>query len=78
MTTLTKTNIHEQIQEQLVEARELCDIKGVNSAECAAAFDALEELQAEASHQREVKPETFFEKYCKDHPEADECRIYDD
>ncbi len=78
MTTMTKTNIQEQIQEQLVEARELCDVNGVNSAECAAAFDALEELQAEASHQRDVKPKTSLERYCDDNPGADECRIYDD
>lgn len=30
----------------------ICTTKGETSPECAAAWDALEELQAEASHQR--------------------------
>ena len=72
------TNIEEKIQEEVEEARAICDINGSNSPECAAAWDAVEELQAEASHQRQDKPKTAFEKYCDDNPEADECRLYDD
>jgi hypothetical protein len=44
----------------------------------AAAWDAVEELQAEASHQKQVKPKNSFEKYCDDNPDAAECRIYDE
>ncbi|MBF2018395.1 MAG: Calvin cycle protein CP12 [Rivularia sp. T60_A2020_040] len=72
------SDIKDKIQEELQEARAVCDTSGSNSAECAAAWDAVEELQAEASHQRESKPKNSLEKYCDENPEADECRVYDD
>lgn len=77
------SDIQDKITEELQSAREACDTSGSNSAECAAAWDAVEELQAEASHQRAAKPATSatkrsFETYCEDNPEADECRIYED
>jgi hypothetical protein len=38
----------------------------------------VEELQAEASHQREKgSDKTSLEAYCDTNPEADECRVYD-
>lgn len=73
-----KTNIQEQIQEEIEQARTVCDVAGGTSAECAAAWDAVEELQAEASHQRQSKPKNSLEKYCDDNPDADECRLYED
>ncbi|MEB3220346.1 MAG: Calvin cycle protein CP12 [Nostocales cyanobacterium 94392] len=72
------SDIKDKIQEELEEARAVCDTSGSNSAECAAAWDAVEELQAEASHQRQSKPKNSLEKYCDENPEADECKIYDD
>lgn len=73
------SNIQEKIQKELEEARNACDTSGDNSAECAAAWDAVEELQAEASHQRQQEPKkTSLEKYCDDNPDADECRVYED
>lgn len=74
------SNIQEQIEQEREEARAICDIKGGASGECAAAWDAVEELQAEASHQR-VETEhvkNSLEQYCDDNPDALECRIYDD
>ncbi|MGA7934248.1 MAG: Calvin cycle protein CP12 [Kovacikia sp.] len=72
------SDIQEKINQELAEARSVCDVNGSTSPECAAAWDAVEELQAEASHQRETKPKTSFEQYCDDNPEAAECRLYDD
>ncbi len=72
------SDIQEKIEQERAEARVVCNLSGTNSPECAAAWDAVEELQAEASHQRQVRPKTSFEKYCDEHPDADECRIYDD
>ncbi len=72
------SDIQDKIQEELKGAREACDTSGKNSAECAAAWDAVEELQAEASHQRQSKPKNSLEKYCDENPDADECRVYDD
>jgi predicted GTPase len=72
-----KSDIQAQIQEEVEEARAVCDISGTNSAECAAAWDAVEELQAEASDQRLKKKKNSLEQYCDDNPEAIECRIDD-
>ncbi len=72
------SDIQNKISEEVKQAREVCDTSGDRSAECAAAWDAVEELQAEASHQRQEKQKTSFEKYCDDNPEAAECRVYDD
>ena len=73
------SDIKEKIEDELKQARAACDINGSTSPECAAAWDAVEELQAEASHQRETKPKkNSLEIYCDDNPEAAECRIYED
>ena len=71
------TNIQDKIAEEVANAREVCSTD--NPQECAAAWDAVEELQAEASHQKEAtSKKNSLEKYCDDNPEAAECRIYDD
>ncbi len=73
------SDIHNQIEKERDQAREVCEIKGDGSAECAAAWDAVEELQAEAAHQRQNHPKkNSLEKYCDDNPDAVECRVYDD
>jgi uncharacterized protein YgiB involved in biofilm formation len=72
------SNIQEQIEKEREQARLACDTSGATSSECAAAWDAVEELQAEASHQRQVKPKNSLEQYCDDNPDAAECRVYDD
>lgn len=72
-------NIHEKIEQELENARAVCSGEGASAGECAAAWDAVEELQAEASHQRENQPQkTSLEQYCDLNPEAAECRVYDD
>jgi hypothetical protein len=73
---MSQNDLLEQIEEERTNARAVCDAKGVDSPECAAAFDALEEVQAAASHKPVAK--TNFEKYCGDNPDAVECRIYED
>ncbi len=74
------SNIQEKIDRELEQARAACDKDGADSKECAAAWDAVEELQAAASHKREANqtPKTSLEQYCEDNPDAAECRIYDD
>ena len=72
------SDIKEQIQKEVESARETCDVSGSESQECAAAWDAVEELQAEASHRKAKGPaKSSFEQYCDNNPEADECRVYD-
>ncbi|MCE2721275.1 MAG: Calvin cycle protein CP12 [Dolichospermum sp.] len=76
--TQTTSDIQDKIEKEVEEARSVCDISGSNSAACAAAWDAVEELQAAASHQSKEKPKNSLETYCDAHPDADECRLYED
>jgi hypothetical protein len=70
--------LEEAIFEAIAEARETCDLSGSNSANCAVAWDIVEELQAEKSHKQQVtKSKSSLESYCDRHPEAVECLIYD-
>jgi len=70
--------LEDEIQKALQAARAICAEKGATSRECAAAWDIVEELQAEAAHQRAEKPvKTYFEEYCEEFPEAVEARMYD-
>ena len=73
------TNIQSKIDQERVQAREVCSTEGAASGDCAAAWDAVEELQAEASHQKETKPaKSSLDTYCDDNPDALECRVYED
>ncbi|MGB3533389.1 MAG: Calvin cycle protein CP12 [Microcoleaceae cyanobacterium] len=72
------SNIEETIEKERAEARTVCDSEGGTSKECAAAWDAVEELQAEASHQKQTKPKNSLEVYCDENPDAAECRVYED
>jgi hypothetical protein len=73
------SNIQQEIEKELANARAVCGTEGSSAADCAAAWDAVEELQAEAAHQRQSHPQkTSLEKYCEDNPDAAECRLYED
>lgn len=72
------SNIQDQIEKERDQARAVCDTKGATSGDCAAAWDAVEELQAEASHQRTTKPKNSLEQFCDDNPDAAECRLYEE
>ena len=73
------SDIQAKIEQERQQAREVCDLEGATSGECAAAWDAVEELQAEASHQKQNAPQkSSLEKYCDDNPDALECRVYED
>lgn len=70
--------LEQELQEELKKARLICEQKGIRSEECAAAWDAVEEIQAEIAHQRAEKIDTtFFDDYCEEYPELLETRIYD-
>ncbi len=73
--------LQDKIQQAIEEARAICAAKGSASKECAAAWDEVEELQAEASHQkaeRMLSAKSSFDEYCAANPDALECRIYED
>ena len=70
--------LEQRIEAAIQEARSLCSQKGVTSKECAAAWDIVEELQAEAAHQKaERLDKTAFDEYCEEYPDAAEARSYD-
>ncbi|MBW4573121.1 MAG: Calvin cycle protein CP12 [Tolypothrix carrinoi HA7290-LM1] len=70
--------LEEVIFDAIAEARQTCDLSGSNSANCAVAWDIVEELQAEKSHKNQkTKGKSSLESYCDRHPEAVECLIYD-
>ncbi|KAA8549088.1 hypothetical protein F0562_000772 [Nyssa sinensis] len=69
--------LSEKVAESVKKAEETCSGDAV-SGECVAAWDEVEELSAAASHARDKKKESDpLETYCKDNPETDECRTYD-
>lgn len=70
--------LEERIEEAIEEARAICTEKGATSRDCATAWDIVEELQAEAAHQKaERLDKTAFEVYCEENPDAAESRLYE-
>jgi hypothetical protein len=71
------STLEETIEKARDQAREVCEINGVGSKACAVEQEALEEMRAEAAHQRDVKPKNSLERFCEENPEASECLVYD-
>lgn len=70
--------ISDKVAKSVKAAEEACE-GDPKSGECAAAWDEVEELSAASSHARDRKKEAdVLEDYCKDNPEAEECRTYED
>jgi CP12 domain len=80
MSKLLETNsastLEEQLPSMLEQARTACSTNGDLSSECAAAWDAVEEVQAATADQR-FHAKTSLDRYCDERPDALECRIYD-
>ncbi|MGL5806985.1 MAG: Calvin cycle protein CP12 [Xenococcaceae cyanobacterium] len=73
------SNIQDKIEQERQQARAVCNTEGENSEGCAVAWDNVEELQAEAAHQKQnQKSKSSLEQYCDNNPDADECRVYED
>lgn len=71
--------IQSRIQEEMKKAEEAVAQYGKDSKEARVAWDIVEELEAEASHLRGNQTKTDpLEEFCKESPEADECRVYED
>ncbi|OMP06522.1 hypothetical protein CCACVL1_01531 [Corchorus capsularis] len=70
--------ISEKVEKSIKEAEEACSGDPASS-ECVAAWDEVEELSAAASHARDRQKANNdpLENYCKENPETDECRTYD-
>lgn len=69
----------EVIQKAVEDARTICAIYGASSKVCTAAWDSVEELQAQAAYQKAenlISAKASFEEYCAANPDAPECRNY--
>ena len=71
-------DLSDKLAESIKQAEEAC-AGDPDSGDCAASWDEVEELSAAASHLKDKKKGSDpLEEYCKDNPETDECRTYDD
>ncbi|XP_021770076.1 calvin cycle protein CP12-1, chloroplastic-like [Chenopodium quinoa] len=69
--------LSDNVEKSIKEAQETCSDDPVSS-ECVAAWDVVEEVSAAASHARDkAKDSDPLEEFCKDNPETDECKTYD-
>jgi hypothetical protein len=76
---MANEQLNTQIQEAIKNAEDAAKKYGKASKEAKVAWDFVEELEAERSHQAANKQsEDPLEKYCNEVPEADECRVYED
>lgn len=68
---------NEELQKAIDYAHQVTAEKGGTSPEAAAAWDVVEEMRAEVSHQHQKPKKTGFDKYLDENPEAIEGLIYD-
>ncbi|WOD38984.1 Calvin cycle protein CP12 [Nodosilinea sp. E11] len=75
-TTGIQPTLESQLRVALEHARRLTALYGTDTVDVAIAWETVEELST--AHRRQVTQPTAFERYCKAHPDAPECRIYED
>ncbi|NJL48419.1 MAG: hypothetical protein HC929_14260 [Leptolyngbyaceae cyanobacterium SM2_5_2] len=68
---------NDELQKAIDYAHQVTAEKGETSPEAAAAWDAVEEMRAEASHQHQIPKKTGFDQYLEENPEAIEGLMYD-
>uniref|UniRef100_A0A2P2QQ42 Calvin cycle protein CP12-3ic-like n=1 Tax=Rhizophora mucronata TaxID=61149 RepID=A0A2P2QQ42_RHIMU len=78
-TQMRERKLTEMIEKKVIEAKEVCE-GDETSDECKVAWDEVEEVsQAKADLRLKLeKQQDPLLYYCQDHPETDECRIYED
>jgi hypothetical protein len=69
-------NVENELQAAIAQARAISK-QGHDPQAATAAWDIVEDIQAELSHQRQSHPkQTRFEEYCDHYPDALESRMY--
>jgi hypothetical protein len=63
------------VEDAIKEAQETCESS--TTGECAAAWDAVEEISAAQADKKAAKKDPL-EEFCDSAPDADECRVYED
>jgi hypothetical protein len=75
----TVPEIEKKLDEAFKKADEVCG--DTPSADCAVAWDEVEELSAAVAHKKVADKVAFvdpLDAFCGDNPDADECRVYED
>lgn len=68
---------NEELEKAIDYAHKVTAEKGETSPEAAAAWDAVEEMRAEVSHQHAKPKKTGFDTYLEENPDAPEGLEYD-
>lgn len=78
MTSNSVKSIEERIEDAIAEAHLATEKYGADSQESAVLWDIVEELHAEAGHQRTSHDgHNALTDYCDENPDAPEARMYD-
>jgi CBS domain-containing protein len=71
--------LQQELQEAIEKSREICARTSPRSEDCAAAWDIVDELQAEIAHQEAKRIEkTAFEEFCEEFPETLQGKVFDE
>ncbi|WP_017300542.1 Calvin cycle protein CP12 [Nodosilinea nodulosa] len=70
-------DFQDELQKAIDYAHQISAEKGETSSEAAAAWDVVEEMRAEVSHQHQKPKQTGFDKYLEENPDAPEGLMYD-
>lgn len=68
--------LEQELQRLMIQAHAVCETAGDASKACAIAWDAVQDLEVAVADRRR-KGQTSLERYCNEHPDALECRIYE-
>ena len=70
-------SLENRLQAALEHARRLTAMRGTADTEVAIAWETVEELQVALYRSQQATPSAFA-RYCEEHPDAPEARIYED
>ncbi|WCJ44782.1 Calvin cycle protein CP12-3 chloroplastic [Euphorbia peplus] len=77
-TQMREKQLTEMIENKIMEAKQVCEAD-TTSVPCKVAWDEVEEVsQAKADFKLKLEKRDPLEFFCQDHPETDECRVYED
>ncbi|WP_017301017.1 Calvin cycle protein CP12 [Nodosilinea nodulosa] len=74
--TALQPTLISRLQVALEHARRLTTLYGTKTIDVAIAWETVEELST--AHCRQAVQPSAFDRYCDAHPDAPECRIYED
>lgn len=74
---IAQPSLDTQVQAALEHARRLTDMYGTDHIDVALAWETVEELETARDRQR-TGTLSSLERYCVTHPDAPECRLYED